>query len=38
MDKTGSHGKYWFSAAHVPDIVDMIAYQRQVYEYLKQHS
>lgn len=35
MDKTSIHGKYWYSAERVPDIVEMVSYMRDVYDYLK---
>jgi hypothetical protein len=35
MDKTGKSGKYFYSTEHVPDIVLMSDYLRNVYDYIK---
>ena len=35
MDMTGQGGKYWYSAAHVPQIAHMTDYLRDVYDYIK---
>lgn len=35
MDTTGKQGKYWFDLSFCNDIISMIEYQRNVYNYIK---
>lgn len=38
MDKTGISGKYWYDASSSAEFVEMMHYQRQVYDYIKTDS
>lgn len=34
MDRTGTHGKYWYDASISKDFLQMLDYQREVFDYI----